>query len=235
MSRTTDYGGPDYPLTWHTFLRSVFSRTETSPGAANKPGSRRSGLDFSYRFRGLTFYADGMTEHDSVSPIVDPDVAAWLGGIYIPRLPGIPKMDFRAEGVYTDPPIGGNVGSGFFYYNPTWLSGFTNSGTLMGNWVGREGQGVQAWTTYWFTPRNKLQFEFRHLKVSREFVPQGGTLTDGSVRADFWVKPTFSVSAVVQYETWTFPVIASTQQSNVATSVQLTFWPKGFLRKNSSE
>ena len=59
-----------------------------------------------------------MTEHDSISPIVDPDVAAWLGGIYIPRLPGIPKMDFRAEGVYTDPPIGGNVGSRLLLLQP---------------------------------------------------------------------------------------------------------------------
>ena len=236
MSRTTDYGGPGYPLTWHTFFRSVYSTDQTLPGAADKPGSRRSGLDFSYRIRnGLTFYADGMTEHDTISPLIGPDVAAWLGGIYIPKLPLLPKMDFRAEGVYTDPPIGGNVGSGFFYYNPTWISGFTNSGNLMGNWVGREGQGVQAWTTYWFTPRNKLQFEFRHLKVSHEFIPQGGTLADGSVRADFWVRSSFSVSAVVQYEAWTYPVISSTKQANVATSVQLSFWPKGFSRKNSAE
>ena len=61
-------------------------------------------------------------------------------------------------------------GHGFFYYNQTWISGFTNSRNLMGNWVGREGQGVQAWTSYWLTPRNKLQFEFRHLKISREFI-----------------------------------------------------------------
>lgn len=236
MSRTTDYGGPGYPLTWHTFLRSVFSTDQTNPGAANKPGSRRSGLDFSYRIRnGLMFYADAFTEHDTISPIVAPDVAAWLGGIYIPRLPGIPKMDFRAEGVHTDPPIGGNVGSGFFYYNPTWISGFTNSGHLMGSWVGREGQGVQAWTTYWFTPRNKLQFEFRHLKVSHEFIPNGGTLADGSVRADFWARSHFSVSASVQYEAWTFPVLAPTRQSNVTSSLQLSFWPKGLSRKSSSE
>jgi hypothetical protein len=215
MSRTTDYGGPDYPLTWHTFFRSVFSTDLTLPGAANKPGSRRSGLDFSYRIRnGLTFYADGMTEHDTISPIVGPDVAAWLGGIYLPRLPKIPKMDFRAEGVYTDPPIGGNVGSGYFYYNPTWISGFTNAGKLIGNWVGREGQGVQAWTTYWLTPRNKLQFEFRHLKVSREFITFGGTVADASLRADFLVRSNFSLSALVQYEAWTFPVIAPTRQSD---------------------
>ncbi len=104
MSRTTDYGGPDYPLTIHTFLRSVFSTDTPMPGSVNKPGSRRSGVDFSYRVHGgLTFYADAMTEHDTISPIVGPDVAAWLGGIYIPKLPKVPKMDFRAEGVYTDP------------------------------------------------------------------------------------------------------------------------------------
>ena len=236
MSRTTDYGGPGYPLTWHTFLRSVFSTDNTIPGAANKPGSRRSGVDFSYRLKNaLMFYADGFTEHDTISPIVGPDVAAWLGGIYIPRLPRLSKMDFRAEGVYTDPPIGGNVGSGFFYYNPTWLSGYENSGHLMGNWVGREGQGVQAWTSYWLSPRNKLTFEFRHLKVSHEFVPEGGTLADVGVHADFWAHSRFSVSAAVQYEAWTFPVIASNRQSNVTSSIQLTFWPGGFTRKSGGD
>jgi len=105
----------------------------------------------------------------------------------------------------------------------------------MGNWVGREGQGVQAWTSYWFTPRNKLTFEFRHLKVSHEFVPQGGTLADAGVRTDFWAGSSFSVSAGVQYEAWTFPVIALGRQSNITSSVQLTFWPKGLSRKNGSE
>ncbi len=234
LSRTTDYGGPGYPLDWHTFLRSVFSLTQTNPGAPNKPGSRRSGLDFSYRLHsGLTFYADGFTQHDTFSPLAGPDVAAWLGGIYIPQLPKLHKMDFRAEGVYTDPPVGGIVGSGFFYYDPTWISGFTNAGQLLGNWVGREGQGVQAWTTYWFSPRSKLQFEVRHLKVSHEFVPNGGTLADVGVRADIWERSAFSFSTAVQYEAWTYPVIAATRQSNITSSVQLTFWPKGWSRKDS--
>jgi membrane-associated phospholipid phosphatase len=238
LSRTTDYGGPGYPLTLHTFLRSVFSTSITAPGASNKPGARRSGLDFSYRFprlHGLTFYADSFTQHDVFSPLVGPDVAAWLGGIYIPRLPKISKMDFRVEGVETDPPIGGNVGHGFFYYDQTWITGFQNAGHLMGNWVGREGQGVQAWTTYWFTPRNKLQFQFRHLKVSHEFITDGGTEADASVRGDFWVRSSFSMSAVVQYEAWTFPVLAPNRQSNVTSSLQLTFWPKGLSRKNNSD
>jgi len=238
ISRTTDYGGPGYPLTFHNFLRSVFSSSITAPGAANKPGARRSGIDFNYRIpgsSGVTFYADGFTQHDVFSPLVGPDVAAWLVGVYIPRLPMIPKMDFRAEGSETNTPLSNPVGHGFFYYDQTWITGFQNAGHLMGNWVGREGQGTQAWTTYWFTPRNKLQFEFRHLKVANDFITNGGTQTDGGVHADFWVRSSFDVSAGVQYEVWNFPVIASGKQSNVTSSIQLSFWPKGFWRKNEGE
>jgi membrane-associated phospholipid phosphatase len=239
LSRTTDYGGPGYPLTLHNFARSVFSKANGLPGAANKTGSHRSGLDFNYRFprfrNGLTLYAEGLAEHNEVTPLLGPDVAAWLGGIYIARLPGLPKMDLRVEGSYTDPPIGGGVGFGSFYWDATWITGYKNAGHLMGSWVGRQGQGAQAWTTYWLSPRNKLQFGFRHQKVSHEFVPDGGTLTDASVGADVWVRTTFSVSTSVQYERWNFPVISPTKQSNVAASVQLAFWPKGLTRKSSDQ
>ncbi len=239
LSRTTDYGGPGYPLTLHTFLRSVFSTSNTFAGNPNKPGARRSGLDFSYRIPGvrdgLTFYAEGLAEHDEISPILGPDVAAWLGGIYIPRFPGIPKLDFRAEGGYTDPPNGPpDVSHGAFYWDAAWITGFQNAGHLMGSWMGRQSQGAQAWTTYWFSPRNKLQFEFRHQKVSQEFIPNGGTLADGSVRAEFWPRSSFGLSASVQYEKWDFPVVASNRQSNVTSMVQLSFWPKGFSRKISN-
>ncbi len=235
LSRTTDYGGPGYPLTLHSFLRSVFSTGNTLAGNPNKPGARRSGLDFSYRIPGLrngaTFYAEGLAEHDEITPLLGPDVAAWLAGIYIPRLPKLSKLDFRVEGGYTDPPnSAGDVARGAFYWDAAWITGFQNAGHLMGNWMGRQSQGAQAWTTYWFTPRNKLQFEFRHQKVSQQFIPNGGTLADGSVHADFWAGSSFSLSAAVQYERWDFPIIASTRQSDVSSSLQLSFWPRGFSR-----
>ena len=47
--RTTVYGGPGYPLTTHTLLRSLFSLGNTVAGAPDKPGDRRSGIDFTYR------------------------------------------------------------------------------------------------------------------------------------------------------------------------------------------
>ena len=38
MSRTTDYGGPGYPLTWHTFLGAFFRPTRPFPGRQINPG-----------------------------------------------------------------------------------------------------------------------------------------------------------------------------------------------------
>ena len=240
LSRTTDYGGPGYPLTLHSFLRSVFSTGNALAGNPKKPGARRSGMDFSYRIPGLrdgmTFYAEGLAEHDEITPLLGPDVAAWLAGIYIPRLPRIPKLDLRLEGGYTDPPYGGgDVAHGAFYWDGGWITGFQNAGHLMGSWIGRQGQGAQAWTTYWFSPRNKLQFGFRHQKVSQQFIPNGGTLADANVRAEFWPRSNFSLSASVQYEMWNFPVIASAKQSNVTSSVQLSFWPKGLSRNTATQ
>jgi len=239
LSRTTDYGGPGYPLTLHSFLRSVFSTGNALSGNPNKPGARRSGMDFSYRIPGLrngmTFYAEGLAEHNEITPILGPDVAAWLAGIYVPKLPRISKLDLRLEGGYTDPPYSGSdVAYGAFYWDGGWITGFQNAGHLMGSWMGRQGQGAQAWTTYWFNPRSKLQFGFRHQKVSQQFIPSGGTLADGSMRVEFWPRSNFSASAFVQYEKWDFPVIASTRQSNVTTAVQLSFWPKARLAKASN-
>lgn len=239
LSRTTDYGGPGYPLTLHTFLRSVFSTSNALGGSANKPGSRRSGLDFSYRIPGLrdgmTFYAEGLAEHDEISPLIGPDVAAWLAGIYIPRLPRIPKLDFRVEGGYTDPPYSGkDVAYGAFYWDGTWISGFQNARQLMGSWIGRQGQGAQAWTTYWFTPKDKLQFAFRHQKVSEEFVPDGGTLTDASVRAEVWPRSMVGLSAWVQSERWLFPVIQPNVSKNVTAAVEILIEPAKLLRYSRS-
>jgi hypothetical protein len=66
-------------------------------------------------------------------------------------------------------------------------------------------------------------------------VPEGGTLADAGVHVDFWAHSTFSLSAAVQYEAWTFPVIAPTRQSNVASSLQFTFWPRGLMRKGTAD
>src|SRR5712664_820048 len=134
--RTTIFGGEGYAFTSHTFLRSLFSTGNTLAGDPNKPGKRLSGLDFSYRLPGLrnwlTFYADGLA-YDQFSPIAYADRSAWRAGLYFSHFPLLPKLDLRVEGVYTDNPIGGAVGSGFYYSNGTWRSGYTNNGYLLGS------------------------------------------------------------------------------------------------------
>jgi Capsule assembly protein Wzi/PAP2 superfamily len=238
FSRTTIYGGPGYPLTLHTFLRSVFSTANKGTfGTPEKPGDRQAGLDFSYRLPKLrdwlTFYGDGFTD-DQFSPIAYPDRSAWHAGLYLSRFPRIPKLDLRVEGVYTDNPLGGAIGHGFYYFNFTYRSGKTNDGNLFVSWIGRQGQGAQAWTNYWFTPRNRLQFNFRHQKVSQEFLPGGGTLTDAGVRADYWVRSNISVSTSVQYERWLFPTIQPGPQTNVGASVEILFQPEKLFHRSTA-
>jgi hypothetical protein len=240
FSRTTIYGGPGYPLTIHTFLRSIFSTANKGTvGTPEKPGDRQAALDFSYRIPRLrdwlTFYGDGFTD-DQFSPVAYADRSAWHAGLYLSRFPRIQKLDLRVEGVYTDNPLGGAIGHGFYYFNNTWRSGKTNDGNLFVSWIGRQGQGAQAWTNYWLTPRNRLQLNFRHQKVSQEFLPGGGTLTDAGVRADYWLRSNISVSTSVQYERWLFPTIQPGAQRNVAASVEILFQPeKLFHRSGANE
>jgi hypothetical protein len=91
--------------------------------------------------------------------------------------------------------------------------------------VGRDGKGYQAWSRYSFSARNFLEFGYRHAEVSSQFVPGGGNLTDGSIRTDFLVHREWTVSASVQYEKWQFPILATGSQTNVSSSLGITFSP----------
>jgi hypothetical protein len=231
FQRTTIYGGPGYPLTFHTFVRSLFTTGNENAGGPSKPGNRTSGLNFSYRLPylrdWLTLYGEGYTD-DEFSPIAYVDVSAWRAGLYLSRFPRISRLDLRVEGVYTDVPGGVPANTkqpGSFYENLTWRSGYTNNGDLIGSWIGRGGQGAQAWSNYWFNSRNRLQFNFRHQKVSQAFITGGGTLTDFGVRGDYWVRPNIGLSAWIQHERWLFPVIQPNVSRNVSATVQILFEP----------
>ena len=232
--RTTIYGGPGYPLTLHTLARSLFSTTNENAGGPNKPGNRTSAMDFSYRLPHLrdwvTFYAESYTD-DQFSPIAYMDRSAQHAGLYFSHFPLLPKLDLRVEGMYTDvPPGGGPISPGNFYFNSTWRSGYTNDGNIIGSWVGRGGQGAQAWTNYWFSARSRVQINFRHQKVSQVFVPSGGTVTDVGVRGDYTLHSNLSFSASVQYERWLFPVIQPNPERNVSATIEIQYQPQKLFR-----
>jgi len=234
FSRTTLFGGPGVPLTFHTFAHTFFTFGGNGlPGTPQDPGDRRSGMDWSYRLPRLrnwaTFYGDAFAE-DQPSPIAYWDRSAIRAGLYFSHLPKLPKLDLRMEGVYTDLPAGGLLGRGFFYTNARFKSGYTNDGVLMGSWIGRDGQGAQAWSNYWFNTKDRLRFSFRHQKVSQQFSPGGGSVTDAEVGGDYWLGKNIGISASLQYERWLFPVINANRQQNLTASFQIQFQPQKVLR-----
>jgi hypothetical protein len=223
-------GGPT-PLTFHTLLRSYSIGNQQHQISPESPGDRRSGVDFSYKVPGLrnwmTFYGDAFTE-DEFSPLNYPRKSAIRGGIYLPRIPGVSKLDLRLEGGSTVPPDFPGC-FGCFYVNGHYPDGsYMNLGNIVGSWLGRAGQGEQAWSTYWLSSRNKIQFNYRHQKVNGQYLPQGGTLNDGGVKADFWLGTTVMLSGSVLYEKWNYPVLDPLPRSNVTTSMQFTFWPRSW-------
>jgi hypothetical protein len=163
-----------------------------------------------------------MTDDES-SPLVFPRRSAMNPGFYMPRLPKFHKLDFRAEGVYTNLP--GLRNTGFFYDNYKFRNGYTNDLNLMASWIGRQGSGWQAWSTYTFSPKRTLQFGYRAARVDKTFL-EGGSMTDVNVKGDFFVRPDLSISTFFQYEAWQFPLLANGPQRDVTASFQLSFWPK---------
>jgi membrane-associated phospholipid phosphatase len=227
---TAQFGGPGNPFTWGNFLRTFYSH---KVGIGRNPGKRLSEFDFTYRIPGLRnwaqVYADSMVI-DEYSPLVS-NRPAINPGIYFPRLPKLPKMDLRLEGVTTDLNVPAHFGPGAFYWDERYHSGYTNNGNLLGDWVGRRARGEQGWLTYRFSPRSYVQFEYRHSNVDKGFL-EGGSYQDFSLRADVMLRHDLGFSGSVQHENWQFPLLGPSRRSDVTTSVQLTWWPDWKTRKS---
>ena len=239
LSRTTIFAGAGTPFTTHTFGRSLFNvgHYTGAPGDFSYPGDRLSGLDFTYRIpklrNWLSVYADGYANDQIIfAPTGYPDRAIWIAGTYLAKFPGISKLDLRAEGGYTNSPIGSFYDTGYYYGNEHYLSGYTNGGNIIGSWMGRGAQGEQVWSNYWFNARDRLQFNFRQEKIGAKFLPGGGSLTDIGVRGDYWVHASLGLSVSVQHERWLIPVIQPNAERDVAASVEIMFAPQKVFRRS---
>jgi membrane-associated phospholipid phosphatase len=227
---TAVLSGPGFPLTFHSLLRSYSPSGNTVPGLPNDPGDRRSAFDWSYRMPGLrnwlTFYGDSFTE-DEFSPITFPRKSSIRAGLYSPRVPKLAKLDLRAEGVYTDIPSLG--APGVAYSNNHYLSGYTNYGQILGNAIGREGRGLNLWTTYRFDASDNLQFHYRNQHVNPEFL-KGGYLRDFDLSGTVVKMGSVVLTAAAKYEHWNFPLLATTSKTDVAISLQISYQPLHGLR-----
>jgi hypothetical protein len=233
FQRTVIWGGVGHaPVTFGTFWHSFYSISDTNGGekfSRNDPGARFSSVDFSWRLpyltKWLTLYSDSEV-HDDVFPITAPRHAAIRPGLYLSHFPGAPKLDLRAEAVSTDPDTGLSTGGQDMYTEVVQRNGYTSNGLLMGDWIGREGKGGQAWLTYHLSPREWLQVSYRGAKAAKDFIPGGTTQTDFSFDVVKRLTPDVELKANVQYERWLIPVYKSGRQSDTSTTFQLTWYPR---------
>jgi len=233
FSRLAEMGGVGRALTLKAVFNSYISFHESVYYRSNEnPGKRTSGFDFSYRVPFLrdwvTIYMDSLSP-DDVSPISQPSRAAVNPGIYLARFPKLARLDLRIEGVNTNTPIS-SLGGHFVYYDFFYHDLSSNKKNIIGSWIGREGQGFQAWSTYWLGPRNSIQLGYRHAKVSDDFIPSGETVNDGSVKVNWWLGRDVNLSTFVQYEKWRAPILAPSPQTNWTASVQVGFWPRSWSK-----
>ncbi len=223
FAHTTLFAGYGRPLTfatfWHTF--SVLGN-----GQDVDPGKRATEFNFTYHppiFRkSVVLYTEALAWDD---PIQGKFVAryAMSPGIYIPRLPRLKKMDLRMEGAYTNLPK--LLYQAYFYDNAHYPQGYTNYGQILGSWIGRQGNGGQASTTYWFSARNKVGLNYRKMTADKSFL-EGGNISDFSGNATWMIRPGIELSAMGQYERWKFPLLGADAKSNFTTSFEVRIFPK---------
>jgi hypothetical protein len=233
FERTAIWGGKGHaPITVHSFLKSFFSLS--APNSAVKtsrddPGARFGAFDFSYRLpfvrNWLTLYTDSEV-HDDVSPIDAPRRASWRPGLYLSHVPGIPKLDLRAEAVSTDPPIKNSRGGQFMYWESIQKQGYTNKGVLFGDWIGREDKGGQGWITYHLSGNEWVQVGVRNQKAAKDFIPGGTTLNDINFQVVKRIGKDFEINGNFALEHWKAPIYLPGQQTVTTTNIQLTWFPK---------
>ncbi len=251
FERTVIWGGKDHePVTLHTFLKSFFSFSDTTndPSVKNSPqdpGERYSDFTFSWRLPFLThaatLYVDSIA-HDDVTPISAPRRAAYRPGLYLSHLPGLPKMDFRIEGASTDTSTLRSLGGQFNYYGQIQKQGYTNKGYILGDWIGREAKGGQAWLTYNMAANQWIQLEFLTKQTPKDFITGGVHQNDYKVDFVKRLRPDIELNAWLQFERWKAPVPLSANttplvviggptyfpnaQHDATIAAQLTWYPK---------
>jgi len=228
FGRTCQIGGKGGdPLTTKNFFLSFFGQVNSKLNSV--PGDTNMSFDWTFdvpKTRNyLVFYGDWYADDDFV-PFQNPPKNPYRPGVYLTRFPHLPKLDFHLEAASTESPGFRNNHGNLNYWNYEYRDGYTNNGNLIGNTVGRMGRLIQCWFNYWFSPRDTLQFSYKHNTVSPDFVPQGGAWQDYSVRNEISFRSGVYLRSQLQYEHISrYPLLFSGPQNNVAAVVELGLLP----------
>ncbi len=231
FGRTIEIGGKGGdPLNFRNFLSGFFGRTVNG----SVPGNTQTSMDWVFyvpKVRNyLVFYGELYADDDPL-PIQNLPKNPFRPGIYVTRIPHLPKLDLHVEAADTTSPGFFNFGStnhgNLNYWNQIYRDGYTNEGNLLGNSVGRMGRSVQAWTTYWMSSTSTLQFAYKHSMVSSDFIPGGGAWQDYRLRYDTYLKSGFYFRNELQYEHIShYPILFTSPRSNVTAIFEFGFSPR---------
>ena len=229
-SRTTIIGGTGHPLTANTFFRSLLGRVD--PARNSVPGDSRTAIDWTWRPPGLhnwaTFYGE-LEDDDDLIPLQNLTKSVLRPGIYLPRLPLLPKWDLHFEWTTSTSPgrasfqNHGNLN----YWNLDYPNGYTYDGNLMGNTVGREGITLQAWTRFWISPRNTFDFSWKQSRVLSDFVPGGGKWQDFQGAYSVTTRSGAYIKSFLQSEhISSYPLLFAGSKNNVTAGIEIGFLPQ---------
>jgi hypothetical protein len=128
--------------------------------------------------------------------------------------------------VNTDPETSRSTFGQYLYWEGVQVQGYTNKGYIMGDAIGREGKGGQAWLTYHLSPSEMVQVSFDHKKNAKDFIPSGTTQNSFDVHVVKRIKKELELSADVQHEWWKAPVYLPGEQTDTVATFQLTLLPE---------
>ena len=233
FERTIIFGGAGHsPVTLHAFLKGFVDLSDTGTTlkySRDDPGARFSDFNFSYRLpfvrKFATLYVDSIA-HDDVTPISAPRRAAYRTGLYISQFPRLNKLSLRVEAVTTDPGVRRSNAGTFNYFEVVQLQGYTNKGIIMGDWIGREAKGGQAWLTYHLSGNEWVELEYLNKKTPKDFIPGGTTQNQFKVSVVKRLGHDLEMNSWLQYEGWKAPIYKPGLQKNTTVAVQLTWFPK---------
>lgn len=228
---TTIGGRGGDPFTLHNFILSLFGQVSHKLGSI--PGDNDDEMDWTFyvpKVRNyIVLYGEMYAEDDFIA-WVNIRASPFRPGIYITRIPGIPRLDLHIEAANTETPgwhsrIGGNEGQ-YIYWDYDYKEADTDNGFLMGNTVGRDGKTIQGWLTYWALARNTVQLMYKNNFVDPAFIPGGGAWQDYSVQNEFHRRSGLYVKSQLQYEHIShYPLLFNGPQQNVTAIVELGFMP----------
>jgi hypothetical protein len=229
-ARTTVIGGTGHPLTAGSFFSSFFGRVD--PKENSVPGDSRTAVDWTWRLPGLhgwiTFYGE-LEDDDDPIPLQNLTKSVLRPGIYLPKLPLLPKWDLHFEWTSSTSPGAGSFQKhgNLNYWNLDYTDGYTNNGNLMGNTVGREGITLQAWTRFWISPRNTLDLSWKQSRVLSDFVPGGGKWQDFQASYSIAKRSGVNLKSFVQFEhISSFPLLFPGSRNNFTAGLELGFLPQ---------